>query len=620
MEWSFIDSNTGKNLEPRKLFGKSQLDICKEIMKLVDDNDFVFLKANAGFGKSGVALNVGKEYEGRFGMIEPTKNLQKQMVEDYSGDNPKIIVNKNDRILKLMEYKGRNNFQCLKYKNICAYCRKPLTECTCGKKIKVTASDPYIDCTKKLENGESRKSVASECKFWSPVVPRDEEKPMSYISCRECLDFPTVGSTWEFYKQENICPFYKQFDDILNSDGVIVNNKKFILEFMMGRMPSFDILFIDEVDKFFDDLRSENKITFKEIRRLISKHHLDDYDDHEGVQSFVNDFNEYERKIKQIDIRKFYGKAFSSDDKIGIDIKTFFKILTHKSIISIEGFEDLYGLSQYYLDILDDIRFTVKPIKNEYGEIEDYHFSFVIFKIERMMSNIIKAYPRIVGMSATIQSENILKNLFGIKKFKTIEVGTGMYYKNLKILATNKEFPANNNGIKNNADEYFKNFNTVIKHASKNGKTLVGVVAYKDFPDDNDYEHLPTTRELNTKREEDNGGMLEQFKKTKHPENPILFSSKDRRGTDLPEDMCRHVVLQKMPYENVFSTYWLALKEFNQGMFWTYYKDQAKREVTQQIARGLRSETDYLTVYSPDSRVLELIKKIKTEMRSNDEN
>jgi superfamily II DNA or RNA helicase len=109
IDWN-LEDREGNILSPRTISGKNQAEIVNKVVELFETKKIVILTAPAGFGKSAIALNVAKNYDTKFSMVVPTKILQKQMTDDYSGQNPNKIVKKNGRNLKLTEYKGTRGY------------------------------------------------------------------------------------------------------------------------------------------------------------------------------------------------------------------------------------------------------------------------------------------------------------------------------------------------------------------------------------------------------------------------------------------------------------------------------------------------------------------------------
>lgn len=138
----------------------------------------------------------------------------------------------------------------------------------------------------------------------------------------------------------------------------------------------------------------------------------------------------------------------------------------------------------------------------------------------------------------------------------------------------------------------------------KGRQTLFHVVSYGDFPQKS-IGTLPSISELKqTIQSDNNGRMLIDFKEGKIQ---TLFSTKDMRGTDLPDEKCECIIIPKLPYPNMKDPFLIALKEKGEGLFWMYYKDKMIRELWQSVTRGVRHNNDSVCIYSPDKRVFDVL-------------
>ena len=90
-----------------------------------------------------------------------------------------------------------------------------------------------------------------------------------------------------------------------------------------------------------------------------------------------------------------------------------------------------------------------------------------------------------------------------------------------------------------------------------------------------------------------------------------LFSTKCSRGVDFPGKICNSVVFTKYPNPNVSDTFWKVLQKTHPNFYWDFYKDKAWREFLQRIYRALRSPNDHVKILSPDSRVLDAVRKLQ---------
>ena len=98
----------------------------------------------------------------------------------------------------------------------------------------------------------------------------------------------------------------------------------------------------------------------------------------------------------------------------------------------------------------------------------------------------------------------------------------------------------------------------------------------------------------------DRESKLEEFKKA--PQGTVLVASSMDRGVDLPGDLCRVVVVMKIPFLNLgdkqISTRLYSGKKA--GQLW--YNVSAIRTLIQMCGRGIRSEEDRCDIYILDAQ------------------
>ena len=67
----------------------------------------------------------------------------------------------------------------------------------------------------------------------------------------------------------------------------------------------------------------------------------------------------------------------------------------------------------------------------------------------------------------------------------------------------------------------------------------------------------------------------------------------------------------KYPNPNVKDTFWKILQKTHPEFYWEFYRDKAWRGFLQRIYRALRSPDDHVKILSPDTRVLDAVKKLQ---------
>jgi Rad3-related DNA helicase len=67
-------------------------------------------------------------------------------------------------------------------------------------------------------------------------------------------------------------------------------------------------------------------------------------------------------------------------------------------------------------------------------------------------------------------------------------------------------------------------------------------------------------------------------------------------GVDLPDDLCRFIIIVKMPYPNIAS----KVVKAKMNLFPLWYSSATSNLVIQNIGRGVRNEHDWCTTFILD--------------------
>lgn len=215
-------------------------------------------------------------------------------------------------------------------------------------------------------------------------------------------------------------------------------------------------------------------------------------------------------------------------------------------------------------------------------------------------------------MSGTIHSENILKNIFGLDKFKILEAETEQQG-NIEIKRTGLEKDCKYENFVNgyvSRKDYLNALDKSIEISKK--PTLVHINSFFDLPSENEIREFDLRNSISReklKEIQENDKTDEHVKRFKQKEIDVLFSTKCTRGIDFPGDQCNSIIFTKYPNPDVKSPFWNILKKTNPTNYWDFYKDKATRELLQRIYRGLRFKEDHVYLLSPDERVLRAFEK-----------
>jgi len=639
MVWNLYEKD--KFLEPLKFSnGKTQEDVVKEVIDSIKDGyKIIFIHGKCGTGKSAIALNIAKEL-GKSSIIVPSKALQQQYKRDY--EENKYLLDAKNRKLKIPVITGRNNHKCKflednknaiplqkkevnsKLYDIFEGKREKLNELIskdlsadnlnipCKIEIKEKNSQrirEYLSQNKKINpknfakiSDVKRLSIAPVCPYWSPVVPEEFEiKNMEYEDKRKYKGLK--DKNFVFYRRKKGCPFYEQFNSYIDSDIIIFNSLKYKLESLMDRKPSTEVEIIDECDEFLDGFSNKRNINIDRLQNSLN--YVVTHD--EEVFQIIKEMNEILNHLKRN--------------------KEINNLVKNKEIVELKktGLYDLFKIflknSEFMKEV--DEESYVYDVENTVKMFEDFmEESHVIFerKEENLTANIVtinlaKKFKEMVDknkiivlMSGTLHSKEVINEIFGIEKFKTIDAETKNPGK-IKILKTGDEMDckySNFSSGKTNRKRYLEVLDKCIEIAKK--PILIHVNGFKDLPNELEkkefnLKNLITRENLIETQREDKDGM--NIKKFKGGEIDILFSTKCSRGIDFPGDECRSIIFTKFPNPNVQDAFWKILNRTNPKKYWCFYRDKARRELLQKIYRGLRFEEDEIFLMSPDSRVLD---------------
>lgn len=255
-EWQLRDRNN-KIVNPYIYSdGKSQKDVVKELIKVIDDtiddkDNPVILIGTCNSGKSAIALNVINHYDKGI-IVTPTISLEKQYEASYC--NGKYNIGDISNLLDVRHIKGRKNFNCLHIEDV---------DCSNG----------MLPCIKKPPKGITRAEyTSSQCNYWSPVY----NMYYSGIIGKYLIDYKeyiynSVSGLKCFFKAKNICPYYEQYIHYIKDRvALIYNYKKWEIETWNEMKPKVDIEIIDEGDEVLDSLSYKlniNMATFDKLEK-----------------------------------------------------------------------------------------------------------------------------------------------------------------------------------------------------------------------------------------------------------------------------------------------------------------------------------------------------------------
>jgi Rad3-related DNA helicase len=656
--WSLHDNE--KELAPLVFSnGKSQADIVREVSDAIKQGyKMIFIKGQCGTGKSAIALNLARKF-GKTSIVVPIKSLQEQYIKDYTerlhilkekkfkidsfpqlSSHPELldsaVLNKKER-LKICSIVGRQNFKCKfleetkpdfkskmkketnstltevfePQKNIRLHLKENNESCDndyipCKIEIKeknLPIIKDYINQNPdvRLSDFDSieeikRMTIAPVCPYWSPILPVE----IARFKDAHRISYNGLNNKkFTIYERKKGCPYYEQYKSYEDADVLIFNSLKYKIETLMDRKPETELEVIDECDEFLDSFTIEETINLNRLTFALNAI----FPNNEKIKTMIDELIDITNAIK---ISKFVpGEIYDIKDTIIEGLLS--EILENQELMDIIELDD-----HNYLYHLDEVSKTFASFMNEtFFSIEkkdnNITINLVTTNLEKRFKQLIEKNKIFIMMSGTIHAESVLRNIFGLEKFKIIEAETENQGELIKLEQGYELDCSYANFQKNKVtrEAYLKALSKSV--ASAKQPILVHVNSFSDLPKEEEklkynLDNLISQEQLIKEQQDDPLG--ERIKDFKNKKTPIIFTTKCSRGMDFPGDMCNSIIITRFPYPNISSIFWKILKKTNPNNFMSFYMDKAHRELLQRIYRGLRSKTDKVYLLSPDIRVL----------------
>lgn len=605
-------SYSGKKLEPLTFSnGKTQEDVVNETLDLINKgNKIIFIKGVCGTGKSAIALNIAKNFK-KSSIVVPIKSLQEQYEKDYT--IKKFVTKDSGNPLKISVIKGRNNFPCNfaggKADNSELPCIIELKEKNTQKVLNYLEQNPL---TAKEDfssvSDVTRMNVAAACPYWAPIMPADINPKM--IKDYKKIKYQAVsGKEFAIFQRKRGCPYYDQYTSYADSDVLIFNSTKYLIENTIGRKPKTDIDIIDECDEFLDNFANEQKINLNRLHSALSNLTSPDQETRTKIKELITEVNKILFDPQEIDIQKIkYSNLVSLFDKVleNPNLADEEEINYYNSVVeTFRSFESV--LNETYISINKVEKDAgQKDLFNNFSSKEDQVFvTLVSINLAEKFKELQESCNVLILMSGTLHSDEVLKDIFGLENFKVIEAETknpGLVDVQRTGLERNCSY-ANFNSKTIDRKTYLKIMDVCLANAQQ--PTLIHVSAFKDLPtsEENEiykFENLITQEKLSTLQSLGNSA-IEDFSNGREK---TLFTTRCSRGVDFAGNKCNSVIITRYPYPNINGLFWKILKKEQPDKFMEFYVDKARRELIQKVARGVRFKGDKVELWSPDIRVI----------------
>lgn len=598
---------SGEKLDPLEFSnGKTQEDVVNEVLtEIKKGKRTIFIRGVCGSGKSAMALNIAKHFK-KASIVVPIKSLQEQYEQDYTKKN---FVNKPDgNRLKISVIKGRNNFIC-PCQNLPADDKSlpdtiEIREKNFDKIKEYIKENPYVDISDFTNISEVRRfSIAPACPYWSPILPSEikaraleKAKKYNYLACN--------GKEYTFFHRAVGNGYYDQYTAYAESDTIVFNSQKYLLELAMGRKPKTEVDIVDECDDFLDDLASERKINLNRFLHAINNIFPEEQDDVLEVKDLIH--------LTNHNVDNFY------DDMMPLKESPFYdlmkKIIQNPNLASDDEdnyYNNVLEVCRAFEDIQEDtyVSYETRELENKTLDgksIREVSINLVSINLTGRLKEIMQSVEVMIFMSGTLHSEKVLGEMFGLKDFAVIDAETqspGMVRKLRTGLEKNCKYQNFFNGTINRK-QYLKALEKTIENAES--PTLVHISSFGDLPSEQEIKEFNLKNIISKEKlfelQRNSQGEIDKFKDKKID---ILYTTKCSRGVDFPGDQCKSIIVTKFPYPNIQGLFWKILREHYPNKFMEFYLDKANRELIQKVARGVRFKGDMVYLLSPDSRVLD---------------
>ncbi len=617
--WSLYQN--GEELRPLKFSnGKTQEEVVKELVDLSKNHKVIFLHGTCGSGKSAIALNVARSL-GKASIVVPVKALQRQYEEDYI--KHKYLKKPNGEKMKISMITGKDNHDSVIMPgHSCAHPELPenikLVEKNLEKIREYIRDNPFMENRRGISMHNLRRaSVAAANPHWSPILPSEYELK-ALTDARKKRYKGVSKEEFTFYHRKPGCTYYDQYQAYLDSDVIILNSAKYRIEMALGRKPLTEIDIIDEADEFLDQFFQQDELNLTRLSASLKS----TYPENPKAQKSLD-------KIKKLLELELQNKKATGIDKNKVlhvsdtKLKEILEILSSDRELEAEIILDELNYANQALSVAQDFKHTMKELYLTYrkdkqetdkGNEENIIVKFVSTDISGKFQDLLDKTKTLIFMSGTLHSEKIIKKIFEIENYATVEA-ENLAFGSTEIMMTGKEIDCSYSNFKSKKHsrvDYLDAFSASIKAAKD--PTLIQVIAYRDLPTEEekklfDLDYMLSSEEIKFSQKEDKTGKeVSDFKQGKQKR---LFSTKCNRGVDFPGDVCRSVIFTKYPNPNVSDTFWKVLQKTHKDYYWEFYKDKAWREFLQRIYRALRSPDDHVYILSPDLRVINAVKKLQ---------
>lgn len=598
---------------------KTQADVVDEVTQLIaQGKKVIFIHGVCGTGKSAIALNIARRLE-RASIVVPVKALQRQYENDYMN---KMYLVKADRTrMSIAMITGRENHDSLIKPGVsCADPALPdtvlITERNAALVRQYYANNPLIEHKRELPLKALRRiSIAPTNPYWSPIVSSLYHLPLRDATPKRYRGLQ--GQEFIFYHRKEGCSYYDQYQAYLDADVLIFNAAKFLIESALNRRPETAVDIIDEADEFLDNFSEQEEISITRLASSLQNLRLEfpaASDTRDALLELLELEEKRARALGVVEENLYHSKETKLPKILSL-------LLASPDLVAEIAFDDNYysntalHVAETFRELLDSTYITYR---RKEGELL---VTLITTHLAQKFAELAGKSRALVLMSGTLHSQEVLRDVFGIRDFVIVEAET-QQPGTMEIHRTGKEMNCRHAHLSLGGEtrkQYLQALDACLARAKR--PVLVHVHAFSDLPTEAEKAahvlvHLISREQLIAQQKADKiGQQIADFKEKK---SDVLYSTKCARGVDFPGEMCNSIVFTKYPNPNPKGVFWRVLQKNHADYYWEFYHDKARRDFLQRLYRALRSPDDYVTILSPDTRVLESVQKMQRAAASHE--
>ena len=410
------------------------------------------------------------------------------------------------------------------------------------------------------------------------------------LFCDECHNIPNIV-------QGKFTPTvsYDLLKHIEHTLNFIINNKDIEFKDYKGEITTFAILYKLKNKT----IKYTNKV-LKEYKKLID--YIIDYKiDKNNKNSYIHIYN----KIVELEAEL----AFFYD--VSKNIQLYIKEQVEKELIpDYNKWREYYDETNYWANYMcylhdfmtaideTDFNYIIKTPIEYKNDIKDNNIINKGCNLQCAREDVIiqkhifDTCNHIVMTSATIGSKSTICENFGTNNIEFINIPSTFDFNNCPIYVN----PRNKLNYSNKA----KSLPNILKQVEQ---ILDGYNSVHGIIQTGNYEVMNyVINNINEKYKKrllyynNTSEKREILEKFKNNTNSVLIGPSLFEGIDLPDDLCRFIIIMKVPYPCLGD----ELVQRKIELFPTWYNSQTSNYIIQGIGRGVRNKTDWAHTYILD--------------------